>query len=206
MDRLFPVLAALALTLMAVALWLGLSVGDLHILSDEVRAASRAAEPLEPATEAALTAALGAKSRHFLWGVLACLAVVFVDSIAITYFIGTSRWCKEVSETYGLDRRFVARSTQLKRRTFPVATLSMLLVVLLASLGAAADPGAALQIEPPLGRWHQWHLAAALGGMALVGLAFYVQWNNILSNGRVIADVMAEVRRVRTERGLEVVA
>ena len=38
-----------------------------------------------------------------LTGTSAALAVVFVHSIAVTYFIGTSRWCKEVTETYQLD-------------------------------------------------------------------------------------------------------
>ena len=30
-------------------------------------------------------------------------SVVLVESVVVTYFIGTSRWCKEVVETYRLD-------------------------------------------------------------------------------------------------------
>ena len=66
---------------------------------------------------------------HRLAGVAAGLAVVLVNSIVVTYFIGTSRWVKEVTETYRLDSQFIARSNALKRRTFPWAMLSMLAIV-----------------------------------------------------------------------------
>ena len=45
---------------------------------------------------------------HRLTGMAAALGVVFVESVVVTYFIGTSRWCKEVSETYQLDSKRVA--------------------------------------------------------------------------------------------------
>ena len=40
---------------------------------------------------------------HMLLGAAAALMTVLVNSITITYFIGTSRWCKEVCETYQLE-------------------------------------------------------------------------------------------------------
>src|SRR3989337_2072811 len=103
--------------MMAAALILGLSVGDLYH--------DRSADTLRWATV------------HRLTGVAAALVVVLVNSIVVTYFIGTSRWCKEVSETYGLDRALVHRGTQLKRRTFPWAVMGMLTVVGLIALGGA---------------------------------------------------------------------
>jgi hypothetical protein len=47
---------------------------------------------------------------HILLGVLAALVTVLVNSISVTYFIGTSRWCKEVADVYHLD-------PELPRRT-----------------------------------------------------------------------------------------
>ncbi len=84
---------------MAAALVLGLYVGDLH---------------QQPSPDTLRWA-----SVHRLLGVAAALVVVLVNSIVVTYFIGTSRWCKEVVETYGLDAQFIRRSVALKRRTFP---------------------------------------------------------------------------------------
>ena len=42
-------------------------------------------------------------TMHRLTGLAAALAVVFVESVVVTYFIGTSRWCKEVVETYQFE-------------------------------------------------------------------------------------------------------
>ena len=66
---------------------------------------------------------------HRLSGVLTALVVVLVNSMAVTYFIGTGRWCREVVETYGLDAGFVGRSRLLKRRAFPLSLVGMLAVV-----------------------------------------------------------------------------
>src|SRR5690242_16402093 len=110
MIRIFTTLAITAVLLMATTLCLGLFVGDLH-----------------DGTPSADT--LRWAFVHRMMGIGSALVVVLVNSIVMTYFIGTSRWCKEVSETYGLDPKYVRRSTELKRSTFPWAFLSMLVVV-----------------------------------------------------------------------------
>jgi hypothetical protein len=127
--------------------------------------------------------------------------VVLVNSIVVTYFIGTSRWCKEVSETYALDTSLVRRATALKRRTFPWAVMGMLVVVGVIALGAAADPATG---RPDTQAWVTPHLVGSMCGLALIAWAFFVQWQNIHANQAIIADVLAEVRRIRAERGLEV--
>jgi hypothetical protein len=167
--------------MMGAALTLGLWLGDLHVDHSE--------ETLRWATV------------HRLTGVATALVVVLVNSIVVTYFIGTSRWCKEVCETYGLDRTFVARSNQLKRRTFPWAVVGMLTVVGIIALGGAADPATG---RPGTENWVTPHLLGALAGMMIVAWAFFLQWQNISQNQLVIADVMAEVRRIRSAKGLEV--
>jgi hypothetical protein len=183
-TRIFLVLAWFALIFMAATLVIGLSLGDLGPESPP--------ETLQWA------------SVHRLSGIASALVVLLVDSIAVTYFIGTSRWCKEVSEAYSLDPQFVRRSTALKRRTFPMAVASMLAIVGVVALGGAADPGGAGL--PPLGpvSWPQLHLAGSILGLAFIGYAFFVQWSNIEANRQVIDDVVAEVRRIRLEKGLEV--
>lgn len=150
--------------------------------------------------------ALQRANVHRLAGVGVGVIVLLVESVVVTYFIGTGRWCKEVVETYALDRSYVHRSTRLKRRAFFVATLGMLTVVGIVALGGAADPAALFSrdVPPPAGlTWTNIHLIAALAGACFIGYGFVVEWNHIHANHQVITEVLAEVKRIRTERGLE---
>jgi hypothetical protein len=141
---------------------------------------------------------------HRMSGVFAALVVVLVHSIVATYFIGTSRWCKEVCETYQLGPELASISTRLKRRTFPWVVMGMLVAVGVVALGGAADPGAALAVPKIPGvTWTNLHLAGAIVGLLLVCYSFVVEWNNIWANHHVIEAIMREVKRVRAERGLD---
>ncbi len=144
MIRIFTSLAVVALAMMALTLVVGLAIGDIH--------GQRSIDTLHWA------------SVHRLLGVAAALVVVLVNSIVVTYFIGTSRWCKEVVETYGLDAQFVRRSLTLKRRTFPWALMSMLVIVGVVALGGAADPATGRQ-----GTEH-WVVPHLIGALARTGL------------------------------------
>jgi hypothetical protein len=181
MIRIFTTLAIVAVLLMATALLLGLNVGNLYDSPD--------ADTRNWATV------------HRLVGLGTALVVVLVNSIVMTYFIGTSRWCKEVSETYGLDSQYVRRSTQLKRRAFPWAVLSMLTVIAVGSLGAAADP-ATRRLGTEF--WTTPHLIGAFAGLIFVTFAFFMEGGRIAAHHAVIEEIMAEVRRIRQERGLQV--
>jgi hypothetical protein len=140
---------------------------------------------------------------HRLSGISAGVIVMLVNSIVVTYFIGTSRWCKEVVDTYGLDRSYIQRSAQLKRRTFPICTVSMLIAVAIAALGAAADPAASVKLPPMEGlTWTNLHFLSACLGIGAIVFGFLLQGMNISSNHTVITDVMAAVKRIRAERGL----
>ena len=66
-----------ALTLLAATAVLGLWLGDLHGVT-------------EPAV-------LRWGTVHRLSGVFAALSVVLVNSLTVTYFIGTGRWCRRRS-------------------------------------------------------------------------------------------------------------
>ena len=137
---------------------------------------------------------------HRLGGVAAALVVVLVNSIVITYFVGTSRWVKEVSETYRLENKHIAESNRIKRRTFPWATLSMLAVVGLISLGGACDPSTG---QPNTEAWVTPHLIGSFLVLGFLAWASVIEWNNIFANQQVIAAVLEDVNRIRAERGLE---
>jgi hypothetical protein len=179
-TRIFAVLALFAVAFVAATLALGLSLGDIR-------------------TDRSLDAQRWA-TVHRLSGITAGFLVVLVNSIAVTYFIGTSRWVKEVAEAYRLDAQYVRRSTALKRKTFPWAVAAMLTIVAVVALGGAADPGA----HPGSEQWVTPHLIGAIAGLAFLAWGSFAEWNNIYANHQVIEEVMTEVRRIRTERGLDV--
>jgi hypothetical protein len=180
-TRIFTTLAWFAILLVAANLIVGLSLGDLRN---------------SPTQETLVWTRL-----HRLVGVGAALAVVFVESIVVTYFIGTSRWCKEVAETYRLDREFIRESTVLKRRTFPWALMAMLTAVGIIALGGAADPATGRRGTED---WVTIHMIGAMLGLAFICWSAVVEWNNIRANHSLINRILAEVKRIRTERGLEV--
>lgn len=184
MTRVFSILAGFSIVFMAATLVLGLTLGDIRNPADQV--AQRWA------------------TVHRLSGVAAALLVVLVNSIVVTYFIGTSRWCKEVVSIYPIDEVLAARSARLKRRAFPFALFSMLVVVGVVALGGAADPAASLEL-PPLGgvTWAQLHLFGSLIGLALVGWSFLIERQYVESNGEIVDRIVEDVRRIRAERGLD---
>jgi len=166
--------------LLIVTLGFGLAIGDLSRLVDE--------------------AARDRFRLHFLLGLSAALFVVFVHSLVVVYFIGTSRWCREVVDTYRLDRSFIDRSARLKRKAFPWALLGMLGIVAVIALGAAADPATG---RTDTAGWSVYHFVAALCFVAFVLWSYFSEWNLIHANQQIIGEVMQEVARVRRERGLE---
>ncbi len=141
---------------------------------------------------------------HLLLGVLTAVWGMMVHGIVITYFVGTSRWCREVTETYRFDPNWAQESQRLKRRTFPLTLLGMLSLVGLVALGAASDPTSRM---PPLQwgrlRWSDLHFGAAVAVLMLQLVVAYVQWANILENQKVIRQLVQQVQTVRKAKGLE---
>ncbi len=186
MNRIFTPLAAFAVLFMFATLALGLSLRlyDIRDASD-VNAQSWAA-------------------WHRQAGVLAALVVALVNSIVVTYFVGTSRWCKEVVEAYSLSPEFIRRSNQLKRGTFPYALTGILVMVGVVALGGAADPAARLRLPPISGlTWTHIHLVGAALALCFTVYTAFIQAHNIREHHAVVNEVLAEVRRIRKERGLE---
>ena len=155
MIRIFATLAFLSIILLLAAMMMGLTMGDLY-------------EKPMPGQDTLQWATI-----HRLTGVAAALAVVFVESVVVTYFIGTSRWVREVVETYRFDPAPIVASNRLKRRTFPWALAGMLTVVGIISLGGAADPATMRpNTKPgPIGTStaRSWESLSSLGRILLSG-------------------------------------
>ena len=127
--------------------------------------------------------------------------VVLVNSMAVTYFIGTGRWCREVVEAYGLDGSYIQRSKRLKRSAFPFAMMSMLAVVAIVALGGAADPASG---RPGTQQWVTPHLLGGLGLVVAIAWCLQAQLPPIRLQHGLIDEVMAEVRESRRRRGLDI--
>jgi uncharacterized membrane protein len=223
LARIFTVLALLAVLLLAANFIVGLAGGDFNAAAQRKResqnrlidaerqmrsARLRTAPELDEARQAAAAADAefrGPRARmtlHMLLGSGAALVTVLVSSITITYFIGTSRWCKEVCEAYQLPPDLAEHSTRLKRSTFPWALAGMLAVIVTIGLGAAADPSGANW--PRAASFVMPHYLAAMICIAIVLAAFWVQISRIAENYAVIEKIMAEVQRIRAEKNLPV--
>jgi len=137
---------------------------------------------------------------HLLLGVLAALITVLVNSICVTYFIGTTRWCREVTEAYDLDASMLAESNALKRKSFPWAVASIVLILAIIALGSLSDPNVS-GLEST--KWRTPHYLLAIVSTAVIAWAFFVQLNNIAANYRVIGKILDAVRQVRDEKGLD---
>lgn len=181
MEQVFSRAALFALVLLVATACLGLWLGDLHGVTDP--------------------AMLRWGTVHRLTGVLTALVVVLVNSLTVTYFIGTGRWCREVVEVYGLDQSIVTRSAKLKRSAFPFALVGMLAVVAIVALGGAADPAAGRKGSRD---WVTWHLVGGLGFAAGIAACFQAQLGPIRRQHALIDEVMDGVRRERLARGLDV--
>jgi hypothetical protein len=218
LARIFSVLAVLAVALLAANFVVGLWIGDFNAAARAKRDAHAAMAKIQnqlrherqrssPELEQARRDYAAADQRfvtprsrmtiHMLLGAGGALMAILVNSITVTYFIGTSRWCKEVCETYRLPAELAARSTRLKRSTFPWALAAILAIIVVVALGAAADPsGANYTLAPDFVTPH--YAAAAI--MLLVVIAsFWIQISRIAENYAVIEEILGEVKRVRGE-------
>ena len=181
MERVYSRAAMFAVALMLATALLGLWIGDLHGQTDR--------------------AVLRWGTVHRLSGVFAALMVVLVNSMAVTYFIGTGRWCREVVETYGLSAALTQRAKAIKRAAFPGSVIGMLAVVGIVALGGAADPATG---RPGTQYWVTPHLVGAMALAALIAWCFQSQLPRIRRQQALIEEVLDEVRVIRRDRGLDV--
>jgi hypothetical protein len=223
-QRIFTSLACLATFLLAANLLLGL-VGPnynetFHAAAEAKRALAdlernRSAEPAElvaarehrDATRAALDAVRrgwNGSTTHILLGSAAAVLTLLVNSLSITYFVGTSRWSKEVVETYRLNADWAEESARVKRKSFPWAVGGSLAVLGIVALGAASDPSGMNHAQSA--SWVLYHYLFALAGIGFIAWSFYQQGQCLWAHFALIERIMVEVRRMRQERQLPVEA
>lgn len=155
---------------------------------DELRAAAKDLQPL--------------MTRHMLLGILAALMTLLACSVSITYFVGTSRWFKEVVDTYKLEQSYVSLSQQTKRQSFRWSVIGAIAILVVVGLGAASEPTWA-NAQHSQG-YVLPHYFAALGAMVLLIISFTAQYISLATNATLIESVMSDVRRIRQKRGLAV--
>lgn len=183
-KRIFLTLAVLANTVLVTAMILGLLIGDAANLDAAVQ---------------------GRVSRHMLMGLGALTFATLVHAILFTYFMGTGRWLEETSRAYSLDRGWHLQNQKIKYGTLPGMTICLLLLIATGALGAAADPATPVSLDGFLGlsgATLHFLVAAATGIVNL--LVNLLEFIAIARNHHIIEGVLAEVRRIRVERGLPV--
>jgi hypothetical protein len=219
LARIFAVLAVIAWLLLAANFVVGLAGGDFNAaarakrtagerMSAAHRAVKLARRDTSPEFEAARREYAAADEQfqqprfwmtlHLLLGSAAALMAILVSSITITYFIGTSRWCKEVCDTYKIEGALAERAAKIKRSAFPWALVGVLTIITIVGLGAAADPsGANFERSASLVLPHY---IAAMAGLVIVAVCFWMQTQRIAENYRTIEEILAEVKRIRDEK------
>jgi hypothetical protein len=183
-NRIFLSLASLSTILLLVAFGLGLRIEDASL----------------PTVSAQATV-----SWHFLTAVAALVFAALVHAIVLTYFMGTGRWLEETSGAYSLSDEFCATSRALKNRIISTMAGCLFLLTLTGACGAMADPAS------PYGAGEWWGISAAtihfLTAAVTVSVNLFVnfwEYQAVYKNGRIVDEVLQEVRRIRVEKGLPV--
>ncbi|HFB99041.1 MAG TPA: hypothetical protein ENJ62_07865 [Bryobacterales bacterium] len=207
MVRIFSVLALLSVVLLVANLAVGWTTGDMQQMTRQVLEAAQRKQRVDQSVLAdrgtrraageTLQKALDTYmpyrrhlTRHIWLGVAASLITLLVNSVAITYSIGTARWCREVVETYDLDRRLAIDSLHHKRVIFFSAFASMLIVVAIVTLGALSDPTLTPERSS---RFVGIHFLSALAGTAAIVGSYAIQGRQIAANSRIIGTIMEQV-------------
>jgi hypothetical protein len=132
-------------------------------------------------------------SPHFYLGLFSVLFTLALHCLVFIYFLGTGRWVKEVALAYRLPDAPLPRLTRdLKRRTFPVALLAMLVPIATAVAGGGQNQGWPWQV----------HFLLGFATLLVNAWAFAVELRNVQINAGVLGDVLREVDRIRAAHGL----
>ena len=184
MVRIFLPLAFLSTASLVLAMGLGLAIDDPKVRSIAVQTGVQ---------------------YHFLAALAALVFATLVHAIVLTYFMGTGRWLEETSNAYHLDRQLHNRSTTIKYRTIPGMVLCFLLLIVTGAFGAAADPASPMQSKGWLGYSPSTiHLVMACTTIALNVFVNWLEFRALERNGDLVEQALAEVRRIRIEKGLAV--
>ncbi len=183
-KRIFITLALVANVILLYAVWRGMNIGDTSTNSPEVQRLV---------------------GTHMFIGLGALIFAAFVHVIALTYFMGTGRFLEETSKAYSLSSEFHDRSQRLKYRMLPGMTLCLLLLIATGALGAVADQATPASLTETFGMADaRIHFGGVVVMLAFNLVVTLLEYRAVAGNSLVIDQVLAEVRRIRCERGLMV--
>ncbi len=189
MKRIFLTLAVLANIITLIALVLGLKIGDPMKLTNGV-------------PDAAVNAQVG---THILIGLGALAGITLVHALLFTYFMGTGRWLEETSTAYSLSPEWYKQNQTIKYGVMPGILISFLMIVATGAFGAVADPATAMSLKDVSGISDSTlHFGMAVTTWLVTLMINFTQFVAIARNSKIVEGVLAEVRRIRTERGLPV--
>ena len=187
MKRIFLTLAILANITLLVAFTLGWQIGD-----------PMAGGGRDPEVNRRI-------GTHLLTGLAALTGATMVHALLFTYFMGTGRWIEETSHAYGLSKEWYQQNQRTKYSILPGIIVSFLMLVATGSLGAVADPATAVSLQKTLGISDaSIHFAAAVCAWIVNMIVNMTQYFAIVRNSKIVEGVLAEVRRIRIEKGLPV--
>lgn len=178
MNRIFLVLSSCSNLLLAAAFAAGWRIGDTASLSDATR---------------------DRMTLHFLLALAAALLATLVHAVALTYFMGTGRWIEETSSAYSLGEEGRKFNIRLKYRVIPGIIGCFLLLLATGCFGAIADPASPTSFSGD----KTIHFALAVTSLVVNLLVSGIEYWSISQNGRLVNAIVGEVRRIRTEKGLE---
>lgn len=184
MKRIFLTLSVVSVLFLLTAVGLGLAIDDVRSLAPDDQ---------------------WWVSSHMLTGLAALTFSTLLHAIIFTYFMGTGRWIEETSVAYRLDPDWHQRNQRIKYRTLPGILICVLLMITTGALGAAADPASPVTLDGFAGlSGTTLHFGVSLV-MVLVNLIVHsTEYTAVSRNMQLIEGVLAEVRRIREERGLPV--
>ena len=151
------------------------------------------------------TAVQNGVQYHFLAALAGLVLATMVHAIVLTYFMGTGRWIEETTQAYRIDPAWYARCSRIKYRTIPLMVLCFFMLVVTGAFGAAADPASPMQVRAWAGiPMATIHLSLALITIAINLLVNWLEFRALEENGQIVDQILAEVRRIRVEKGLAV--
>ena len=142
---------------------------------------------------------------HLLVGLGALTSATMVHALLFTYFMGTGRWIEETSHAYSLPIEWSRQNQRIKYGILPGIFVSFLMLVVTGSLGAVADPATVVSLQKTTGISDSTlHFTAAICTWIVNMIVNMTQYFAIARNSAVVEGVLAEVRRIRIEKGLPV--
>lgn len=144
-------------------------------------------------------------SYHLLSGLIALIFASLVHAIVLTYFMGTGRWMEETTTVYKLNWAAFQESKKLKYRAILAMMACFAMLIATGAFGAATDPASPVDFRGWGGvSGGAIHMTIALLTWGLNCVVNLYEYYTLNRNGELVETVLADVKRIRLERGMSV--